>query len=226
MSDGEKPNKKDVCTALLEGPWVFVHLDPRREGVLVPEWFKNQAQLVLQLGLNMAIPIPDLEIGDDAITCTLSFSRQRHYCRLPWTAIYALLGDDARGMVWSEDVPPEVAAQSRAQKQKLTVAEAPKPKVAARLVPRSDTPTASSATAPAKPVAVPRVAASTPPAPALAKKSEPKPKKARAGKAKIEPPTKISPAKRDEVDDIAEEIAQTPGKKPKRELPSYLRVIK
>ena len=149
MSEAEKPNKKEVCEALLAGPWVFVHLDPRREGVIVPTWFKNQPQLVLQLGLNMAVPIPDLEVGDDAITCTLSFSRQRHFCRLPWSAIYALLGDDARGMVWPEDVPSEVAAQSRAQKQ-------PAPKLAAVATPK---PPATLAAATPKVTALPKPAA-------------------------------------------------------------------
>ena len=105
------PPKKQVALALLERSSVFVHLDPRDERVRVPKWFKNQPQLVLQIGLNMAVRIPDLDIDEDAVSCTLSFNRSPHFCYVPWSSIYALVGEDGRGMVWPEDVPAEVAAQ-------------------------------------------------------------------------------------------------------------------
>lgn len=76
----------------------------------MPPWFKKQAQLVLQVGLNMAVPIPDLDVGDEALSCTLSFNRRPEFCRIPWDAIYGLVGDDGRGMIWPESIPPEVAA--------------------------------------------------------------------------------------------------------------------
>lgn len=109
------PPKKEVALALLQRSTVFIHLDPRREEVRVPSWFKKQPQLVLQIGLNMAVPIRDLEVDDEAISCTLSFNRTPHFCVLPWSAIYALVGEDGRGMVWPDDVPPEVAAQANAK---------------------------------------------------------------------------------------------------------------
>lgn len=105
------PPKKDVALALLERASVFIHLDPRDPSVQVPSWFKRQPQLVLQVGLNMLVRIPDLDVGEDAIACTLSFNRAPHYCYVPWRAVYALVGEDGRGMVWPEDIPPEVPAQ-------------------------------------------------------------------------------------------------------------------
>src|SRR5688572_19427366 len=93
------PPKKDVALALLQGPSVFIHLDPRKPEVVVPLHFKKQAQLVLQVGLNMAVPIPDLHVDDEGVTCTLSFNRSPFWCRLPWTAVYALVGEDKRGMI-------------------------------------------------------------------------------------------------------------------------------
>jgi len=105
------PPKKEVANALLQGPSVYVHLDPRRDGVTVPNWFKNQPQLVLQLGLNMALPIHDLDVSDDGISGTLSFNRRPFWCMLPWTAVFGLVGEDGRGMIWPEDVPTELAAQ-------------------------------------------------------------------------------------------------------------------
>jgi stringent starvation protein B len=109
------PPKKEVALALLERSndrGIYVHLDPRRAGVTVPPWFKKQPQLVLQIGLNMAIPIPDLRLDDDGMRCTLSFSGSPFYCVVPWSVVFAIVGDDARGMVWPDDVPVEISRQA------------------------------------------------------------------------------------------------------------------
>lgn len=118
------PPKQEVANALLEGPSLFAHLDPRKADVVVPNWLRKQSQLVLQVGMNMAVPIPDLKVGDEGISCTLSFNRSPFWCLLPWTAIYALVGEDGRGMVWPDDVPAELAEQSA--RPKLSVVESKK----------------------------------------------------------------------------------------------------
>jgi stringent starvation protein B len=129
------PKKKDVALALLEQASVFVHLDPRTDKVAVPAWLKRQPQLVLQIGLNMAIPIPDLEVDEAGLSCTLSFNRSPHHCQIPWGAVFALVGDNGRGMVWPDDVPPEVAAeaekQAKAAQAKAKLAPVPAPAPAA-----------------------------------------------------------------------------------------------
>jgi hypothetical protein len=126
MADAPRlPPKKDVLLALLHGPSVYVHLDPRRPGVVVPAWFKKQPQLVLQVGTNLAVPIPDLSIDEAGVSCTLSFNRAPFFCRMPWTAVYALVGEDGRALIWPEDVPPELAVQPKRPPPK---AVAPKPK--------------------------------------------------------------------------------------------------
>jgi hypothetical protein len=106
------PPKKDVALALLERASVFVHLDPRSAEVVVPPWLKRQYKLILQIGLNLAVNIPDLSVEEDGVSCTLSFSRRPHFCYVPWDAVYALVGEDGRGMVWPADIPKEVAAQA------------------------------------------------------------------------------------------------------------------
>jgi stringent starvation protein B len=120
------PKKKDVALALLEQASVFIHLDPRKDGVQVPVGFKKQAQLVLQIGLNMVVKIPDLEVDDEGISCTLSFNRRPHYCHLPWASIYALVDESGRGMVWPDDVPPEVVAQQREGAKKSAATARPR----------------------------------------------------------------------------------------------------
>jgi stringent starvation protein B len=107
------PPKKEVALALLERSSVYVHLDPRQTAVVVPAWFKKQAQLVLQIGLNMPMPIPDLCLDDEGISCTLSFKGQAFPCVVPWPSVFAMVGEDGRGMVWPDDVPAEVARQAQ-----------------------------------------------------------------------------------------------------------------
>jgi hypothetical protein len=107
------PPKRDVALALVQtATSVFIHLDPRSEAVLVPSWFKNQPELVLQVGLGLVPPIVDLDIGAEALSATLSFNRRPEFCKIPWSAIWGLVGDDGRGMIWPESVPPEVAARA------------------------------------------------------------------------------------------------------------------
>lgn len=113
MSDlpEQLPPKREVARALLVRGSVFVHLDPRAEGVRVPPWLADRAQLVLQVGLDMPVPIPDLRIDDAGVYATLSFSRHPYRCEVPWPAVFALVGDDGRGMVWPEELPDELAAE-------------------------------------------------------------------------------------------------------------------
>jgi len=102
------PRKKDILEKLLGDSNVFIHLDPRKRGVVVPKWFQNQPELILQLGLQMAVPIPDLEVDDEGVSCTLSFSKAPFWCCIPWTSVFALISErDKRGVVWPEDVPPD-----------------------------------------------------------------------------------------------------------------------
>jgi ClpX C4-type zinc finger len=108
----ERPHKREVALSLLEHSSIYVHLDPRRADVVVPPWFKKQPQLVLQVGRNMRVPILDLGLDQEGLTATLSFSRVPFFCIVPWPSVFAMVGEDGRGMVWPEDVPPEVARQT------------------------------------------------------------------------------------------------------------------
>ncbi len=206
-ADMTQPPKKEVFDHLLSGPSVFVHLDPRRGGVVVPPWFKNKPTLVLQLGMNMAVPIPDLKSDLVGIGCTLSFNREPYFCRLPWSAIFALIGEDQRGMVWPEDVPAEVHAQYgvKPTPPAPVTEDAPeevfvpdRPLVREQKRPRKKKPRAPRAPRAPLPDNVRQLhvepAAEAPPP------SEPAPAA----------PTKPAPG----------------SKRPRRELPSYLRVVK
>jgi stringent starvation protein B len=222
------PPKKDVALALLERSSVHVHLDPRGAGVVVPPWFKRQPQLVLQIGLNMPVPIPDLRLDETGLACTLSFNRSPFYCVVPWLSVFAMVGDDGRGMVWPDEVPPEIAKQPRgpeavpSQKSEPPLAAAPTTGKKARR--GADGKDGKLVAAPekgakkprkkrgapepdARPqlVAVPSAEPSSPRAPAAVPRPVPAP--ARAPSRAPSLPSKKSPTK-------------------KRELPPYLRVVK
>ena len=105
---GLSPNKKDMADKLLsEAMSVFFHLDPRRKGVVVPPQFKRESRLVLEFGLNMAVPIRDLEVTEEGIAGTLSFNRSPFWCFLPWKSVFAMVTPDHQGAIWAEDIPDE-----------------------------------------------------------------------------------------------------------------------
>ncbi|MFH0900202.1 MAG: ClpXP protease specificity-enhancing factor SspB [Pseudomonadota bacterium] len=102
-------DKRHVLEQLLTEGAVLVHLDAREEGVQVPEAHRGDARLVLRLGYRLSPPIPDLSVNEGGVSATLSFRGTAFGCSLPWKAIYAIAGEDGRGYVWPESVPPEVA---------------------------------------------------------------------------------------------------------------------
>lgn len=124
-------SKQETCLQLLETSSVFIHLDPRVPSVSCPEYLRKQPHLVLQVGLNMAIPIPDLAVEEYALTCTLSFGGRKEFCIIPWKAVFGIANEAGdKGKAWPEDMPQEVKdAQRLKAKQAAKPVEQPvKPK--------------------------------------------------------------------------------------------------
>jgi stringent starvation protein B len=208
------PPKKEVALALLERTSVFVHLDPRVAAVVVPPAFKKQAQLVLQVGLNMPVPIRDLQLDDDGMSCTLSFNRTPFFCVVPWASVYAVVGcDDGRGMIWPDDVPPEVAqAQTRTGDGVDRLERREPPKVVAVPERRAEAPKGKRPRKRPALGAVPDVDSSAGPS----SPSAPKSHRMVPLAAPERPAVSVSPVRR---------AAEATGRR-KRELPPYLRVVK
>jgi hypothetical protein len=218
------PPKKDVALALLERSSVYVHLDPRPASVLVPAKFKTQPKLILQVGLNMALPILDLRLDDEGIGCTLSFDRKPFFCVVPWASVYAMVGDDGRAMVWPDDVPAEVALQ--AQPRVVVVREREPNEGAAPDAPAGAAPAAGSPK-PKRPRKRP-VLAAVADAGGQERASGGQGKSVRSVEAgerapqtarAISPRPSVTPAP-------APRSAAGGARKRKRELPPYLRVVK
>lgn len=208
------PPKKDVALALLERSNVDIHLDPRAKGVVVPPQFRKEPRLILKIGLNMPVPIPDLRVDDESMSCTLSFSRTPFYCVVPWPSVFAIVGEDGRGMVWPDDVPQELAVRLVDEGKK----PAP-PVVAAEPPPPSPSPARARA---AKAGAKKGGKKKKEERPALVAVPAPAPSEPRPAEPVLvsRPKDGVSPVPRAPV------IAQRPSSRPKRELPPYLRVVK
>jgi hypothetical protein len=56
----------------------------------------------------MPVPIPDLEVTDAGVSATLSFSRVPHRTYVPWSAVYVIACTSGCGVLYREDVPPEL----------------------------------------------------------------------------------------------------------------------
>ena len=106
-----------------------MHLDARRPGVVVPQQLRGEPHLVLQYGHDLPIPIPDLEVDEYGVRATLSFSRAAHRTVVPWSAVYVVACDDGRGVLYSEDVPPDVTVIAA-----RATSDAPPPDLEAEMV--------------------------------------------------------------------------------------------
>ncbi len=209
-----------MLALLQQAESVFVNFDPRREGVVLPAHLKRQPRVVLQYGLNMRIPIPDLDVSEDGIGATLSFDRAPTWTFIPWSAVFAIVSQDQQGMLWEADLPREIDAEQRkgpapepAKKgaaggkgSKKSAAKRPALRAVdgGQRAPRAAKEQAQPASEPSP----------QPPAPVVAE-----PVEASA------PPSVPEPSRPSrESDEIIEPPEREPKKK--RELPPYLRVVK
>ena len=228
------PPKKEVALALLERSNVDVYLDPRAKGVVVPPQFRKEPRLILKIGLNMPVPIPDLRLDDESMSCTLSFNRSPFYCVVPWTSVFAMVGEDGRGMVWPDDVPQELAVkvvdpgEQGASSSPAAVGPATPAAATGR---RGETPRRATAKGgkkkkkeegPTRPVLV-----AVPSAPSASSDPTALPPNAPAAPTAIrQPPGSRRPRPRDGVSAVPTRPRPGAPSGPKRELPPYLRVVK
>jgi hypothetical protein len=57
----------------------------------------------------MAKPIPDLKVDKNGVSGTLSFKGEPFFCRVPWEALFAVVGtEDSKGAVWDAAIPDEI----------------------------------------------------------------------------------------------------------------------
>lgn len=101
-------SKRAVADAILAKSPMRVHLDPRRNGVVVPVHYHEHPSLILELGRNLRVPIPDLVVDDVGVSGTLTFGGEPFHCVVPWGAVFGLVDPDGRGQTWKEDIPTDL----------------------------------------------------------------------------------------------------------------------
>jgi hypothetical protein len=113
MDDLLLPPKDEVFSLLLREGTVLVHIDARKPDLVLPSWLLGQTHVILELGHDMAIPIPDLSVDTERLKATLSFQRQPFECTVPWSAVFGMTLHDGRGLLFPEDVPRELRHRMR-----------------------------------------------------------------------------------------------------------------
>lgn len=107
MSSPLDREKKELLLKLLEEGTVMVHLDARVPGVIVPERFRQDPHL--RLNLDYAFRIPDFEIRDTEVFASLSFSQKPYPCTLPFSSIWGMSSiRTGQNVIFPASVPAEV----------------------------------------------------------------------------------------------------------------------
>lgn len=95
-------------------------------GIEAPsEMFSNYQfpkHMPINIGLNMPVGIPDLQVDEWGICGTLSFNRKPFYCRFPWQSVYTVL-DTVRqeGALFID--PPSIPVQKPTYTPRLSVVQ-------------------------------------------------------------------------------------------------------
>lgn len=102
---------KQVLDLLGNGP-LYLHVNNRERGAVLPRHLAAKSWLTLQIGWDLPVSIPDLAVTEKGIRGTLSFSGVGCLCIVPWDAIFAihLVGAPA-GLAWSENAPADIMDQ-------------------------------------------------------------------------------------------------------------------
>lgn len=81
--------RETVVNFLNCGGVVRLYVDPRPPGATLPATLAAHEWACLDIGLNLPVPILDLEIGNWGVYGTLSFDRRPFQCAISWEQIHA-----------------------------------------------------------------------------------------------------------------------------------------
>ncbi|MEW5742609.1 MAG: ClpXP protease specificity-enhancing factor SspB [Myxococcota bacterium] len=127
--DARVDEKKQRLLSALEKGMAQLHLDARRPGVLVPEKYKQNHHLVLNVSYRF--DPPDLTVSDWGVRETLSFGGSRFTVGVPWSAVYAIASHVSREFwMYPDDMPQELAeaATERINAEELQVQAGARPR--------------------------------------------------------------------------------------------------
>lgn len=105
--DNLPDDKRARLLLALERGMTMIHVDARRQGVIIPSHLKGEMRLLLNLSYRF---IPrDLVVTEDAIHSTLTFSSEQFRVTVPWGAVYGIMSHVTKELwAFPESVPPEL----------------------------------------------------------------------------------------------------------------------
>lgn len=107
-------SKQDAIRSFLDKGLTMIHLDARKDGVVVPRQFQGQKDLRLNLSYRFAGS--HMEIDDLHVEATLTFGGMPFRCNVPLPAIYALTSQvTGAGLVFPESLPEEIVDELKRQ---------------------------------------------------------------------------------------------------------------
>ncbi len=99
-------NKRALFADWLQLGTVMLVLDARKEGVKVPDEFKNQGDL--RLNFDYAFHIADFNFNEVGVWATLAFDAGETFCMLPWECVYGIQSLAIQEIaLWHQDIPAD-----------------------------------------------------------------------------------------------------------------------
>jgi|WetSurMetagenome_2_1015567.scaffolds.fasta_scaffold00973_30 hypothetical protein len=87
-------NKSEMQVALMEhllcNNGVRILVSPSAHGVVLPAHLMDEERVCLEYDLDAVVPIDDIEVTDEGIRATLSFSRAPFATFIPWAAVLGM----------------------------------------------------------------------------------------------------------------------------------------
>jgi len=102
-------SKRSLISTLLNLDYIYIFVNPKNGEVKLPENLKSQESVTLRLSRHFK---GELKIEADHILAVLSFNSVYHACYLPYSCIWAVASPDGQTILWLEDAPESVKAES------------------------------------------------------------------------------------------------------------------
>lgn len=108
----ERKYKKKAFEDLLSNGRLYLTLDTRVKGVKVPSEHQGLSALTIVFGLDLPVPLDDMQVDRNGIAVTLSFERRPHHCVIPWDAVWYLVpAGDREGVLFGRSLPDSIRQQ-------------------------------------------------------------------------------------------------------------------
>lgn len=130
MRTAAEEKRSAVDAFIRTGAVTRLYLDPRRPDVVVPAHLKASEWLVLDVGLNLPRPIPNLYWAGDCVRGTMSFDGVVFDCWVPYSAVYGVRNQSTGELVtWLSGATAQARADAAAPTERAPQAEGKQAKV-------------------------------------------------------------------------------------------------